>query len=341
MCTHSGILPSSHMPGEPVPMSFPPIDETDIVTANNIHSLHQFAQQPQVDNKDINVIVDSFTANNWDDIIAEFDAMNDAGSYKPLLQTVNPAWLVNTSRLGLSPGSETPPLDEHIFSPLNENIFSDNPSSNTSNSSVTPSIAENAAVINLLPEPLEVVESSILMFNVPPTPVVDLNPTAPPQNGPEPMPAHTFNMQQAFPQLYCPQPYYSQPMYSHQICPPDPNAQSNVAMVPMYPMNFNYNMPPYGYVPPQYQHPYQMMPSMGPLMNQQQPFAAPATVTPSPPPKPSPEPVSNKRVFSFINETAPDFVANPNNHGRWKIDSKGNRQYLNAPPAKRPCLAKL
>lgn len=336
MCTHSGIFIDPHMPGELVSMSFPSIEETDLMTVNNIHSLHQFVQKPQADDEDINVLVNSFSKDGWDGMIADFDAIYDASSHKPLLQTVNPAWLVKDSRLGLSPGSETPPLDEHIFS--------DNPSSNTSNTSVTPDMADNAAVVNLLPDPLEVVEEPVVTFNVPPSPVVNLGPAVSPQRGSGEMPAQNFNTQQAYPQLYCPQTCYFQPMYSQQLNPPyglDTNAQSNMTMVPMYPMNFNYNMPSYGYFPHPYQHPYQMMPSMGPPINQQNAFAAPASVTPSRPLKPSPEPVSNKRVFSFINETAPNFVANPNNHGRWKIDSKGNRQYLNAPPAKRPCISKL
>ncbi|KAJ6084009.1 hypothetical protein N7486_010809 [Penicillium sp. IBT 16267x] len=332
MCTRSGILPNPHIPGEPISMSFPSIEEIDFVTVNNIHTLHQFAQKPQVDEEHMNIMLNSFTKNEWDDVLAEFEATTDAAPYKPLLQTVNPAWLVNSSQLGLSPGSGTPPLDE--------NIFSDSPSSNASNSSVTPDMAENTAVIDSLPGPVGVVDGPVVMFNVPPTPIVDLKPNSPPQSGLGQMPAQSFNMQQAYSQLYCPQPYYLQPIYSQQIYPPygpDLNAQSNMAIAPMYPMSFNYNMPPYGYVPSPYQHPYQMMPSMGPPINQQQSFAAPASVTPSSPPKPSPEPVSNKRVFSFINETVPkNFVANPNNHGRWKIDQEGNRQYLNAPAAKRP-----
>ena len=46
-------------------------------------------------------------------------------------------------------------------------------------------------------------------------------------------------------------------------------------------------------------------------------------------------PVSNKRSFQFVDpETPQNFVANPNNHGRWQFDRQGNRHYLNAP--KRP-----
>jgi len=48
-------------------------------------------------------------------------------------------------------------------------------------------------------------------------------------------------------------------------------------------------------------------------------------------------PPSNKRSIEFAQPTTPGdvFVANPNNHGRWKIDSFGNRTYLNAPKAKK------
>lgn len=49
-----------------------------------------------------------------------------------------------------------------------------------------------------------------------------------------------------------------------------------------------------------------------------------------------PRPTSQKRKFEFVEPTVPsDFVENPNNHGRWVIDSSGKRHYLNAPKDKR------
>ncbi|OJJ40514.1 hypothetical protein ASPWEDRAFT_218889 [Aspergillus wentii DTO 134E9] len=42
------------------------------------------------------------------------------------------------------------------------------------------------------------------------------------------------------------------------------------------------------------------------------------------------------KKFTFIETIVPeDFVANPNNHGRWAIDSAGKRHYLNAPGAQK------
>ncbi|KAJ5659527.1 hypothetical protein N7507_005978 [Penicillium longicatenatum] len=309
MFTRSGISPNPHIAGEPVSMSLPLVEETDSVTANNIHALHQFAQKPHVGEEHLEIMINSYPKNEWDDLLAELDTTTDTAPYKPLLQTVDPAWLVNSSKLGLSPGSETPPLDEHIFSEI--------PSRDDSTNSVTPDVAENTAIVNSLPGPLEVAESQVVMFNVPPPPFVDLKTALLPQKVQE--------SQQTFP------PYG-----------PDPNAQSTMATTPVYPISFNYTMPPYGYVSPQYQHPYQMMPSMGAPINRQQSFAASASVTPSPPPKPSPELVSNKRTYSFISEMVPkNFVANPNNHGRWRFDRQGNREYLNGPAAKRSRTSKL
>jgi hypothetical protein len=58
---------------------------------------------------------------------------------------------------------------------------------------------------------------------------------------------------------------------------------------------------------------------------------------PAPLPASQPPPVSNKRTFEFVEPEIPDnFVANPNNHGRWQYDRNGNRHYLNAPKTKRP-----
>jgi hypothetical protein len=336
MFTRSGIPPNPHIAGEPVSMSLPPVEETDSVTANNIHALHQFAQKPHVGEEHLGIMINSYPKNEWDDLLAELDTTTDTAPYKPLLQTVDPAWLVNSSQLGLSPGSETPPLDEHIL---------EIPSRDDSTNSVAPDVAENTVIVNSLPGPLEVAESQVVMFNVPPPPFVDLKTALLPQKGPGEVPPPKFSMQQAYPLLYFPQQYHSQPMYSQQTFPPygpDPNAQSTMATTPVYPISFNYTMPPYGYVSPQYQHPYQMMPSMGAPINRQQSFAASASVTPSPPPKPSPELVSNKRTYSFINEMVPkNFVANPNNHGRWRFDRQGNREYLNGPAAKRSRTSKL
>lgn len=58
---------------------------------------------------------------------------------------------------------------------------------------------------------------------------------------------------------------------------------------------------------------------------------------PMPPRALQPPPVSNKRTIEFVEPEVPEnFVANPNNHGRWQFDRHGNRHYLNAPKTKRP-----
>ncbi|KAJ5380275.1 uncharacterized protein N7496_002703 [Penicillium cataractarum] len=58
---------------------------------------------------------------------------------------------------------------------------------------------------------------------------------------------------------------------------------------------------------------------------------------PLPSPAPRQPPVSNKRTFEFVEPEVPEnFVANPNNHGRWQYDRSGNRHYLNAPKTKVP-----
>jgi hypothetical protein len=50
-------------------------------------------------------------------------------------------------------------------------------------------------------------------------------------------------------------------------------------------------------------------------------------------------PSPSTRQFAFAENTVPDnFVANPNNHGRWLVDKLGRRHYLNAPRNKRPRL---
>ncbi|OOQ90979.1 hypothetical protein PEBR_02006 [Penicillium brasilianum] len=56
---------------------------------------------------------------------------------------------------------------------------------------------------------------------------------------------------------------------------------------------------------------------------------------PVPSPAPRQSPVSNKRTFDFVEPEIPEnFVANPDNHGRWQYDRNGNRHYLNAPKTK-------
>ncbi|KAJ5089502.1 hypothetical protein N7532_008186 [Penicillium argentinense] len=53
----------------------------------------------------------------------------------------------------------------------------------------------------------------------------------------------------------------------------------------------------------------------------------------------APEKTANKNTIVFMEPEVPiDFVVNPNNHGRWKLDSYGNRTYLNAPKVKQACV---
>lgn len=50
----------------------------------------------------------------------------------------------------------------------------------------------------------------------------------------------------------------------------------------------------------------------------------------------APQPSRPARQFIFAENTVPsNFVANPNNHGRWLVDELGRRHYLNAPKNKR------
>lgn len=65
-------------------------------------------------------------------------------------------------------------------------------------------------------------------------------------------------------------------------------------------------------------------------------LAPPAYPASGPAPPRRASPVSNKREIHFLEPEVPqNFVANPNNHGRWDIDTNGNRYYLNAPKTKR------
>lgn len=95
--------------------------------------------------------------------------------------------------------------------------------------------------------------------------------------------------------------------------------------VPMYyPMHYHEHtaMPD-----PQFGQFYPVFPPMG--------HSIPPTY-PMPPRDIQAPPVSNKRTFEFVEPEVPgNFVANPNNHGRWQYDRHGNRHYLNAPKTKR------
>jgi hypothetical protein len=51
-------------------------------------------------------------------------------------------------------------------------------------------------------------------------------------------------------------------------------------------------------------------------------------------PTPSPSPPEQQYIFAQVN-VPKDFVANPNNHARWSIDTHGRRQYLNKPQKNR------
>ncbi|KAJ5935421.1 hypothetical protein N7466_004968 [Penicillium verhagenii] len=85
---------------------------------------------------------------------------------------------------------------------------------------------------------------------------------------------------------------------------------------------------------------------VGRPVNPQQAVVGPGAVSMAPPPalvqKPVPKPVPaqmmprRKRPFEFINWRAPPgFQANPENHGRWLVDEKGRRLYLNRPEHKK------
>ncbi|KAJ5732679.1 hypothetical protein N7493_004160 [Penicillium malachiteum] len=195
---------------------------------------------------------------------------------------------------------------------------------------------------------------------------------------PTPPPSQPEWYQQAFSQSYFPQQYYPQPIYAQSLYPPraaPPFSPPVMAPAP-HPMGYNIPLPftqftphiqshihaqipsdvPMAPFPPQFQYHPQFMPPMAHPMYQpqpqpqQQPYIGPRAV-PQPvphhpvPPQPvpsqsvNPQPTTPKRVFEFINTTVPEgFVANPNNHGRWQVDSNGQRHYLNAPAAKRQCV---
>ena len=64
-------------------------------------------------------------------------------------------------------------------------------------------------------------------------------------------------------------------------------------------------------------------------------ISSPNTTDPSQQKRKRPPETPPSDSFVFCNQTAPGFVANPNNHGRWEVDAQGHRLYLNGPMAKR------
>lgn len=64
--------------------------------------------------------------------------------------------------------------------------------------------------------------------------------------------------------------------------------------------------------------------------------ATPVIAKSQPRPRPAVAPAQQQQ-FTFAPTTMPaNFVANPNNHGRWSIDESGKRHYLNGARSKRP-----
>ncbi|KAJ5168282.1 uncharacterized protein N7482_003876 [Penicillium canariense] len=90
---------------------------------------------------------------------------------------------------------------------------------------------------------------------------------------------------------------------------------------------------PVGYGPP-----FMFYPPMGYWMHPIHPtYPMPH---PAPPPPASIPATSKKRAFEFIEPEMPsNFIANPNNHGRWEFDSSGKRRYLNAPKLTKLCAS--
>ncbi|KAJ5679424.1 hypothetical protein N7462_007668 [Penicillium macrosclerotiorum] len=114
--------------------------------------------------------------------------------------------------------------------------------------------------------------------------------------------------------------YPGQPPIFHPLVYPPP--PPNYHLMEYYGQFSPYNQimyPPVGFPPVQFY-----------------PTIPPAVSPPRVPTQPC-RPAPPKRTFEFIDPTVPaDFVANPNNHGRWQYDQNGNRHYLNAPKNKKP-----
>ncbi|KAJ5730001.1 uncharacterized protein N7483_004509 [Penicillium malachiteum] len=174
---------------------------------------------------------------------------------------------------------------------------------------------------------------------------------------PTPPPSQQSWHQQAYRQNYFAQQYYHHhhPIYAQSFYPPGAAPPFSPPMMATAPHPMGYNILPFApfppqtsmaQFPPQFQYhsqtmrpmPYPMYPQQQPPQPQpqQQPYSGPRAL---PPQQAHPQPAAPKRVFEFVNATVPEgFVANPNNHGRWQVDSNGKRQYLNAPAAKRQCV---
>ncbi|KAJ5777994.1 hypothetical protein N7520_001240 [Penicillium odoratum] len=331
--------------GEPDFIHFMPIDENDRLTATINDTLFSTSQIPEMDDAHMAALLQAFTNDDSDNFTTEVSRRVDSFSCEPLLQSINPSCLLLSN-----------PSDSEM-STSDDIVFSNEPSSgdSTIGSSVSPDPTDKGVLVSTLPIQTCTAKDRFTVMNTctatPPTPAVSM-PSEYQQLG-NPGESHPQNIQsqQMFPQSFYSQPVYAQPMYTphmytQPIYPPsgpELSAQPNMTMAPVYSMDYNCNMPPYGFIPSHYQHTYQMAPPMGPLVDQQQLFVEPAPIAPSiaPPskrvnPAQHTVPASNTRVFDFSNTTCPgEFVANPNNHGRWEYDRHGQRRYLNAPAVKR------
>lgn len=148
----------------------------------------------------------------------------------------------------------------------------------------------------------------------PPTP-----PTALPQ-----VPV-TYNIIEVWPGVYA-QVLQAYPMMPVTMSPPAQGPFGVPSFAP-WPMHSYISHPSQSSIP---EYPNQMMPHQNLFHFGMNTTALPQTASQR-------APASNKRAFEFVEPTVPEkFVANPNNHGRWEIDSVGNRKYLNAPKVKRP-----
>ncbi|KAJ5632607.1 hypothetical protein N7490_008946 [Penicillium lividum] len=327
--------------GEPDFIHFIPIDKNDRLTATLNDTLLSASQISDMNDAIMADLLQAFTNDDSDDFTTEVSRRVDSFSCEPLLQTINPSCLLLST-----------PSDSEM-STLDDIVFSNEPSSgeSTIRSSVSPDPTDKGVLVSTLPIQTCTAEDPFTVMNTctatPPTPAVSMPPEYQQLGNPEETHPQNIQLQQMFPQSFYPQPVYAQPMYTphmynQPIYPPfgpELSAQPNMTMAPVYPMDYNCNVLPYGFIPSQFQQTYQMAPPMGPLVNQQQLFIEPAPIAP-PSKRITPAqhtvPASNTRGFDFINTTCPgDFVANPNNHGRWEYDRHGQRRYLNAPAVKR------
>ena len=205
-----------------------------------------------------------------------------------------------------------------------------------------PSSDENAIKSTLPPDAmdeLDWISSQMASFEAGEDMTATLNMPSTPYIHPQPVYIQSvYSAQPVDPQQFYPQPFYQQsvclpqPAYQHPIYPPIIYPQPIFEQSVYYPQQSNNMSFLHTQTPPQHQ-------TCVPLpsyTNQRMIFAGSGPAS-SASDTAAARAASNQRSWTFVNESVPsDFYANPNNHGRWAVDTAGNRRYLNAPSTKRP-----